>query len=72
MSNSQPVCVGCNNIPSQIEEYVDMAEAAGLSPDDFVRQEEGTYNPENGHFACTDCYIRMGQPTEPGRGWVAP
>ncbi len=43
--------------------------------DAMVRQwiwdNEGTINSSNGHFACTDCYIRIGQPSSP-RGWVAP
>ena len=43
--------------------------------DAMVRQwiwdNEGTINRENGHFACTDCYIRIGQPSS-SRGWVAP
>lgn len=32
---------------------------------------EGTMNWENGHFACTECYIQMGMPSSP-RGWKAP
>lgn len=39
--------------------------------DQWIRQNEGTYNPSNGHFACTDCYIKIGQPSSP-QGWVAP
>lgn len=39
--------------------------------DEWIRWNEGTYNPENGHFACTLCYIRIGQPSSP-RGWTAP
>lgn len=38
---------------------------------DWIWENEGTINPSNGHFACTDCYIRIGQPSSP-RGWVAP
>lgn len=38
---------------------------------DWIWANEGTINSHNGHFACTDCYIRIGQPSSP-RGWVAP
>jgi hypothetical protein len=37
----------------------------------YVIQEEGTYNPANGHFLCTYCYIKNGQPTG-SHGWVCP
>lgn len=33
---------------------------------------EGTYNKENGHFACTECYIKIGMPSAPWPGWKAP
>lgn len=38
-----------------------------MSPDTFVRLYEGTYNPANGHFACTPCYFAMGTPMEEWR-----
>ena len=66
-----PLCVGCNKRPSEIEEYVESAEVEDMTPDDYVRGEEGTYNPSNGHFLCTDCYVRAGMPSSP-YGWVAP
>ena len=37
----------------------------------YVRKEEGTYNMNNGHFACDSCYIRIGMPNGP-YGWTAP
>lgn len=67
-----PVCIGCNRTPSQIEEYIEAAAEDGMSPDAYVRSEEGTYNPANGHFACTLCYVKMGMPSAPGPGWRAP
>lgn len=67
----RPVCVGCQKSPADIEEYVDAAESCGVTPEIYVRQEEGTYNEANGHFLCTDCYIAAGMPTSPG-GWVTP
>jgi len=37
----------------------------------FVIQEDGTYNPSNGHFLCNDCYIKAGMPSGPS-GWICP
>lgn len=37
----------------------------------YVLMEEGTLNPNNGHFLCDDCYIKAGMPSAPG-GWVCP
>lgn len=77
MSEIKPLCTGCNKNPDQIQEYVDGAkemseqESIELTPDEFVREEEGTYNKTNGHFLCTDCYIEAGMPSSP-KGWVAP
>ena len=67
----KPICVGCNKNPDEIQEYVEMAGLENMTPDDFVREEEGTFNRSNGHFLCTDCYIAAGMPSSP-EGWVAP
>jgi hypothetical protein len=67
-----PVCIGCNKTPEEIGEYQPEATESSLSATEYVKREEGTYNPENGHFTCTSCYVRMGMPTAPGRGWKAP
>lgn len=65
------ICIGCQKAPSEIAEYVEIAKDEGMTPDDYVREEEGTFNPRNGHFTCTDCYVKMGMPSSP-RGWCAP
>lgn len=67
----RPVCMGCFKSPDQLACYTGLAEEMGISPDDYVRQEEGTYNRNNGHFLCDDCYVAAGMPTEPG-GWTCP
>lgn len=68
----RPLCTGCKKHPDEIEEYQDPEiRDPNQSADDYVRAEEGTYNRENGHFLCTDCYIAAGMPSSP-RGWVAP
>lgn len=67
----QPFCTGCDLTPDQISEYSQDMTGSNLSPDEYVKREEGTYNRENGHFLCTSCYIKAGQPSSP-TGWVAP
>jgi hypothetical protein len=68
-----PVCSGCGLYPRDIPEYVDAARDSGCTPARYVWREEGTLNPDNGHFLCTACYIRAGQPVGPnGTRWVAP
>jgi hypothetical protein len=69
-----PRCKRCLKNPEQIPEYTAMVrdEAAmaaeeGKPPPfanawDYVRREEGTYNPETGKFWCTECYIKVGMP----------
>lgn len=66
-----PICIGCHKNPDQIEEYIKMGELEDMTPNDYVREEEGTYNRKNGHFVCTNCYIEMGMPSSP-TGWIAP
>jgi hypothetical protein len=67
----QPICIGCNKKPAELDEYVECADDEGCTPDEYVRSEEGTFNRENGHFLCTDCYIKAGMPASP-TGWIAP
>lgn len=67
----EPVCFRCKRRPAEIGEYVGAAALEQMTPDDYVRLEEGTYNSENGHFACTNCYYEIGAPSTP-MGWKAP
>lgn len=67
----KPICIGCGKTPDQIPEYIVYGRENGMSAIDFCRTEEGTYNPETNHFACTDCYIKMGSPSSLA-GWKAP
>ncbi len=55
-------CKVCGKTPQEIEEYVDMGKAESMTPEEFVRQEEGTYNRETGMFYCTECYVKVGMP----------
>lgn len=68
------VCFNCHRTPEEITEYTPaMTGETGLlaDPEEYVWDQEGTLNRENGHFACTECYIRIGQPSSP-TGWKAP
>lgn len=65
------ICPYCKKKPHEIGEYIDLAIEKGVTPNEFVQQEEGTYNPTNGHFCCTLCYMKIGMPDRPG-GWRSP
>ena len=71
MSTIRPFCPACKKHPDELAEYVDAAADAGMTPDEYVISEEGTYNAENGHFLCTPCYFDRGMPSSPG-GWTCP
>ncbi len=69
-------CFRCKKRPDEIDEYLPgraWDEGEFESPSDYVQNEEGTFNPENGHFACTACYIAIGMPALdwPDK-WMAP
>lgn len=62
MNTINPICTGCNKRPDEIEEYIEAAKENDMTADEYVREEEGTYNSANGHFLCTNCYIAAGMP----------
>ena len=56
-------CKGCGKEPKDILEYVQMVEDGEYeTPEMAVICNEGTYNPRNGLFYCTSCYIKAGMP----------
>lgn len=59
---AEPRCKGCGKEPSEITEYVSCAKDEGISPADYLRREEGTYNASTGQFWCTECYCKAGMP----------
>ncbi len=63
----------CGRTPDEIDEYLEMVgEDWGYeSAYDAVLQQEGTLNVETGEFACTECYVGLGQPVAPLPGWKA-
>lgn len=72
---ADPICIGCACRPYQLDEYRDaMDDPAGASDAEVIAYaiaNEGTYNPANGHFLCSLCYIANGMPSSP-RGWRCP
>ena len=71
MADIAQQCFVCHKKPEDLEEYVEAAADAEIPVAQYVAEEEGTYNPETGNFACTPCYVRIGTPSSPG-GWTAP
>ena len=70
---NKPVCIGCGKSPGDIEEYADEALLKRISPERYVKEFESTYNVNNGHFACSQCYMKMGAPIGPAyKPWKAP
>jgi hypothetical protein len=55
-------CKVCGKQPNEISEYKTQAKVYKITPEEYVRQEEGTYNLKTGLFYCTSCYIKIGMP----------
>lgn len=69
IADGEPYCFRCGKPASSFSEYD--YQFAGGDRADYVRNQEGTYNPETNRFACDACYIAIGMPAGPG-GWRAP
>jgi hypothetical protein len=78
----EPYDPTCQRYAKDMEDYDwSIAEEVEVEEEDFaatpqqrvayVKYNEGTYNPVNGHFACDMCYIKLGMPVSPG-GWKMP
>lgn len=73
IADGEPYCFRCGKPASSFSAYRDMIHDAfpEVTAADYVRDEEGTYNPETNRFACDACYIAIGTPSAPN-GWRAP
>jgi hypothetical protein len=60
----------CKRFWDEIEGLEFQAEFGGYTSAYEYVLDDGTFNRVNGHFACDECYIRIGQPSSPS-GWVA-
>lgn len=65
------ICFLCAKYPSELSVYTELAEEENMDVDEWVKQNEGTFNPENNRFACDVCYIQIGMPSSK-YGWKAP
>lgn len=55
-------CLECGLTPEQLTEYIFAARSEETTPEQFVLENEGTFNPETQKFWCTSCYIKIGMP----------
>lgn len=56
-------CPYCSKKPNEIAEYVEAANELEMTSIDYVKSEEGTYCQFTGCFVCTECYVKIGMPT---------
>lgn len=56
----EPVCKGCKKSPEEIGEYKAYAMAEGMTPTEWVKENERS--TPDGNFYCTNCYIKAGMP----------
>jgi hypothetical protein len=57
---------------SSLDAFDDMAQdEINRLIDEWAWFNEGTMNWENGHYNCTECYMKAGMPSSP-TGWKAP
>lgn len=52
-------CEFCLRKPSEIEDYIVAADECDLSPNEYVKKEEGSYNRSTKTFCCPTCYSKM-------------
>ena len=62
MTNMTIKCKVCNRKPDEILEYTIAADEEGITPEDYVFKNEGTFNFSTSLFYCTKCYINKGIP----------
>lgn len=77
IADGEPYCFRCGKPASSFSEYWECSEDNRKNDAaDYVREEEGTYNPATNRFACDACYIAIGMPVEEtgshNYGWKAP
>lgn len=59
-----PTCIGCKKKAEEIKSVRFFANEYGMTPDEFIREHEGTYNRfKENKFYCETCYIKAGMPT---------
>jgi len=60
----------CNTLARDMH-WLDFYKDENQTRENYVIENEGTYNPYNGHFLCDECYTKAGMPSSP-TGWKCP
>lgn len=60
--NAVIACIDCGKKPEEIKYIVNNAKADKVTPDEWIKENEGTFNRENNKFYCDPCYIAAGTP----------
>ena len=60
-----PQCAVCKKQPHEIPIYVRFALMDGITAEDFVYMNEGTFDYRTNLFYCDKCYVKIGMP--PGK-----
>lgn len=55
-------CLECGLSPEELSEYASPAAEEQMTPAEYVRTQEGTFNSTTDKFWCTPCYIKIGMP----------
>jgi hypothetical protein len=55
-------CAGCHHEPHQLSEFIFAAKDENMTPEEYIKTEEATFNVDNNLFYCTACYIKAGMP----------
>ncbi len=55
-------CKVCKKEPKDLGSVVYFASLENMEPDEFVKENDGTYNPTTEEFFCNTCYISVGMP----------
>lgn len=55
-------CKVCKREPKDLGSVVYHAKVEEMEPDEFVKEFDGTYNPQTEEFFCNTCYINIGIP----------
>lgn len=64
MNNNLPIiCFKCGQRPQDLLEYkIAIEDGSYATPEEFVEEQEGTYDRVSRTFLCTSCYIDEGMP----------
>lgn len=62
MAEIKVKCRGCGKCPDALKECVNGSRIEEVTPEEYVKQNDGTYNPATGLFYCDMCYVKSGCP----------